>query len=282
MKNCPYCGAMLDDNATFCAACGTAFAPAASAPAFDGSASTGNVVKKLVIAAIAVVVVIALFLVLFLGISGTGFVGLGNAGIQSAVSNLNKAIKDQDGEKFAGLFYPDEAYDFYTDEKEKDFEDDRSDYSYYDDDDDDKGYYETYFDCSNEKEKTIDAFEEAFDDDPMDNYTDEQLDKMDSEQRDRLDAQVLLSDATASIKIRKIEKVSDSKLKDAKKYFKKYYGIEITALKKVKIEMTYKGLSKADEEQIKDAGLAVVGRETIYAYKYNGKWYLPNETYFDD
>ncbi len=109
MKNCPNCGAQLDDNATFCSACGTAVPAEAEAKAggFDAAAIVGDVKnnpKKYIIIAAGAVIAIALIIVLIVVLASGG-------GPKAVVKDYFKGMNDRDAEKLVDLVYSEDAID---------------------------------------------------------------------------------------------------------------------------------------------------------------------------
>ena len=121
MKICPTCGAQLNDDAVFCAACGNAV-PAAveAAPQIDGFApaaaqpSGGNKKALIAIVAVAAVAAVVLVIVLFSTLFSSP---------KSTVKAYFRAMNSRNASKIVKLEYPKPILEELEDEDDRDKDD---------------------------------------------------------------------------------------------------------------------------------------------------------------
>ena len=121
MKICPTCGAQLNDDAVFCAACGNAVPTAVeAAPQIDGFApaaaqpSGGNKKALIAIVAVAAVAAVVLVIVLFSTLFSSP---------KSTVKAYFRAMNSRNASKIVKLEYPKPVLEYMEDEDDKDKDD---------------------------------------------------------------------------------------------------------------------------------------------------------------
>ncbi len=245
MKTCPHCGALLADDAVFCAACGaslSAYPP--TQPGFVQNPAIGAVAYPKPPRRIKIWPFLVAILVMAAIAVGCVLMFSGDKAVE-AVEDYYEALNQKDAEAAMMLRFPEPVLDYWEDYRSP----------YYDE----YGYFIGY---QNRDEDAIeDEFEYLFD--QWDYYYG--------------------SDWEQTYEIKSVKELEGNRLEEVQDFYDKRFDMDVTAVKKITVKWEIEGSRNRDDREenaIKYPKPEKSGKMVWTVYQYEDNWYLDDIDYY--